>query len=143
MILMVCSAELALIGLQNPNDLLLLVVSNNPFIIVLRLLLVLGALVLAFKKRFEYKYSREIVGGIGALLMIFGICGMFSQAIADDLSVYIKYLDFWMFCLFGLVFTLASLTLQPGSRQLNAQKAFIQHMPKTWVTWLNPHSLNR
>ena len=130
----VCSIELLILGLQSPDDPLLLIISSNPVLMVLRLLLVLAAVRLAFKNRFKYKISQSVLAFFGALLMFMGLCGMFSQKVADELSVYIKYMDFWMLFLVGLVFALVSLTIIPGYRRLRVSPVVFQHLPKAWAS---------
>ena len=138
-VLAVISVELFLIGVQSPADPLLLVISSNPVVMSLRIAVVATAIFLAYKKRFKYKITHKVLGWLGGLMAFGGLLGTLSQTIAAELSVYIKYLDFWMLCLLGIMFVVISLSTQPGWHRLKIQKTLIRHLPKILESKLNPH----
>ncbi|HEX5394747.1 MAG TPA: hypothetical protein VFW52_00065 [Candidatus Saccharimonadales bacterium] len=139
LILAVCSIELAVVAAQSPADPLLLIISGDPVVSAIRLVLVAAAVRLAFKARYKYKFSRDALIGGGTIMMAAGLCGMLSQSITDELSVYIKYMDFWALFLIGLVFALSALTSQAGNRKLKLKPSLFKLIPKTWTAKTSPY----
>lgn len=140
LVLVLCSVELFIVGLQSPSDPLFLIVSNNPFFVSLRMLLLLAAVTLAFKSRFRYKISRDAAALAGTFLMIVGASGMMSQTITSQLNGFINYLDFWSLFLIGVVYNLSALSYGFSQRHLLAQKTLTRHLPQVWLSKLSSFS---
>jgi hypothetical protein len=117
--LAICAAELFIISLQSSADPLYMIISNNPFFVSVRMLLILAAVVLAFKTQFKYRLSQQIVIALGILLLFFGALGTVSQSVTDVFSAFIKYLDFWLLFLIGTVFSIAALSYPSKNAKLH------------------------
>lgn len=140
LILVLCSVELFIVGLQSPSDPLFLIISSNPFAISIRMLLLLAAVILAFKTRFKYRISRDITALVGSFLIIFSASGMMSQTITNEMNGFLNYLDFWLLFLIGVVYNLSALSYQFNRRHLSLKKLLRRHLPQSAATRLSHYT---
>jgi hypothetical protein len=117
--LALCAAELFLINLQAPSDPLYMIISNNPYFVSIRMLLILAAVGVAFKSHFKYRLTRNSVTVLGSLLLILGTLGAVSQSVTVMFSSFMMYLDFWLIFLIGTVFSIAALSYPSKNAKMN------------------------
>ncbi len=121
LIIILIAGELFAYGTQSPSDPIFLFVSNNPFVVLLRLVLAGLLVTIAFRKVFKYKISRSLTLALGALLSLFGLLGMTSQFMNDTFYTYFKLCDFMMLACVGLSTTAATLAMS-AQRSLQLKK---------------------
>lgn len=135
----ICAGELLVLGIQAPDDPLFLFISNSQAVVALRLILVVMALIISFRKSFVYYFSRTFIGVIGIFLVFVGGMGAISQTIIDEFGTFVKVLDYILLMQVGLVFCLASLSYPARRRQLVWRKSLLQRVPKPLALKLSPY----
>ncbi len=136
LIITLIAGELFAYGTQSPSDPIFLFVSNNPFVVLLRLALAGLLVTIAFRKAFKYKISRNLILILGTLLSIFGLFSMTSQFMIDTFSTYIKLCDFMMMACLGLTTTAATLAM-PARRSFQIKKTRLYRFQHNLALKLN------
>lgn len=120
--MLVCAAALYMLGLQSPNDPLLLFISGNPLFSSLRLILAISLLIISFKSRFKHKISGQASLYVGIALAISSIIGLAYVPAEYSLYTYVKPLDYFMILQIGLTYSLIGLTYKTANRKLHFRK---------------------
>jgi hypothetical protein len=120
--IVMCVASLFFLGLGATSDPLFLIISDNPLVVLFRMTATLAALVVAFRSRFTYAFSRKLAAWTGAALTAFGAAGVISRTIAYAFDNYIMPYDYFLIIELGVVFVLAALTYESDQRKFPRKK---------------------
>lgn len=112
-----CVAVLSLLSALYPNDPFFFVISSSSGVVIARLFLVVLLLNLAFQKRFKYRASAYVYGLVAVALTALGLAGIASPRL-DYIFSAVKPLDFILFLEMGVLFGLAAVSHEKGTRRL-------------------------
>ena len=114
----VSAVVLYALSLWLPNDPYFYFVSGSMVIGIGRLIVAVILVTLVFRSKFIYKGSHWLAGGVGALLIIFGLAGLVVPWLDYSLYNFIKPLDFIYFLGAGTIFISAAIGYARGTHPL-------------------------
>lgn len=114
----VCAAALLLFSSRSPNDIYFAFISGNVVIAIFRMLIIAVLIYLSFKRRFVYRLSHRVAGGLGVALICFGIITVAIESLTDTSLSFIKPFDFLFFVGCGLLISMTSLAYKHGRKKL-------------------------